>query len=85
MDYMGAIRADARKARLVTGEEVSQFGERTRPRVPSATPSSLTSPDGFSKGDEPRTRGLARNWIEWPLDRAGLMCEYGLPYYEDND
>jgi hypothetical protein len=37
------------------------FGERTRPRVPSATPSSLTSVNGFSEGAEPCTRGRVRS------------------------
>ena len=37
------------------------FGEHTRPRVWSATPTSLTSGSGFSEGAEPRTRGRVRS------------------------
>ena len=35
--------------------------ERTRPRVQSASPSSLTSVSGFSDGAEPRARGRVRS------------------------
>jgi hypothetical protein len=42
----------------------SFFGERTRPRVQSATPSSLTPVSGFSEGAEPCTRGRVRSQIK---------------------
>jgi hypothetical protein len=50
------------------------FGERTRPRVQSATPSSLTSESGFSVGAEPCARGRARSPI---LDTAKFGSKFG--------
>jgi hypothetical protein len=52
----------------------SFLGERTRPRVQSATPSSLTSESGFSGGAEPCARGRARSPI---LDPAKSGSKFG--------
>ena len=52
---------DGQRAHLDTTTIGKVFGEHTRPRVWSATPSSLTSGSGFSEGAEPRIAGRVRS------------------------
>jgi hypothetical protein len=59
----------ARVGRIVQRKKRGELnGGSTRAlRVSSATPSSLTSVNGFSEGAETRTRGRARSPEYWPV------------------